>query len=69
MLPIGTEAPSLKLVDTISNTLISLEDVKGKKGTVVMFICNHCPFVKHVNEELVRLCNDYRVTGFWFCSH
>ena len=33
-----------------------------------MFICNHCPFVKHVNEELVRLCNDYRVTGFGFVA-
>ena len=68
MLPIGTKAPSFKLLDTISNTLISLEDVRGKKGTVVMFICNHCPFVKHVNEELVRLCNDYRVMGFGFVA-
>ena len=68
MLPIGTEAPSFKLLDTVSNTLISLEDVRGKKGTVVMFICNHCPFVKHVNEELVRLCNDYRVMGFGFVA-
>lgn len=68
MLPLGTEAPNFKLLDTISNTLSSLEDLKGKKGTVVMFICNHCPFVKHVNEELVRLCNDYRVTGFGFVA-
>jgi peroxiredoxin len=68
MLPIGTEAPNFKLLDTVSNTLSSLEDVRGKKGTVVMFICNHCPFVKHVNEELVRLCNDYRVTGFGFVA-
>jgi len=68
MLPIGTEAPSFKLLDTVSNTLISLEDVRGKKGTVVMFICNHCPFVKHVNEELGRLCNDYRVMGFGFVA-
>ena len=46
----------------------SLEDIKGTKGTVVMFICNHCPFVKHVNDELVRTANDYRVTGFGFVA-
>ena len=68
MLPLGTSAPSFTLIDTVSNTPISLEDVAGKKGTVVMFICNHCPFVKHVNEELVRLCNDYRVMGFGFVA-
>jgi hypothetical protein len=44
------------------------EDVsRGSKGTVV-FICNHCPFVIHVNDELVRLANDYRVTGFGFVA-
>ena len=68
MLPLGTSAPSFTLIDTVSNTPISLRDVAGKKGTVVMFICNHCPFVKHVNQELVRLCNDYRVMGFGFVA-
>lgn len=68
MLPLGTKAPGFKLVDAITNDVFSLEDVRGEKGTVVMFICNHCPFVKHVNEEIVRLCNDYRVTGFGFIA-
>lgn len=68
MLAIGTKAPNFNLIDAITKNAISLEDVKGKKGTVVMFICNHCPFVKHVNKELVRLCNDYRVTGFGFVA-
>ena len=68
MMPLGTEAPHFELRDTISNDVFSLESLKGEKGTVIMFICNHCPFVKHVNEEIVRLCNDYRVTGFGFVA-
>jgi len=68
MLPLGTKAPDFNLIDTISKKPVSLQDIRGKKGTVVMFICNHCPFVKHVNREIVRLCNDYRVTGFGFVA-
>ena len=68
MLPLGTKAPDFVLTDAITNKPVSLGDVRGDKGTVVMFICNHCPFVKHVNEELVRICNDYRVTGFGFVA-
>jgi peroxiredoxin len=68
MLPLGTKAPNFVLMDTITNKPVSLQNVRGEKGTVVMFICNHCPFVKHVNEEIVRLCNDYRVTGFGFVA-
>ncbi|NNC61461.1 MAG: thioredoxin family protein [Flavobacteriaceae bacterium] len=59
MLPLGTKAPSFKLIDTISDTTLGLDDVKGEKGTVVMFICNHCPFVKHVNHQLVLLAREY----------
>lgn len=68
MLPLGTTAPDFTLVDTVTNNPVSLQDVRGAKGTVVMFICNHCPFVKHVNEELARLSNDYRVPGFGFVA-
>lgn len=68
MLPLGTIAPSFTLPDTVSEKTLSLEDIKGEKGTVIMFICNHCPFVKHVNEEMVRVANDYRVTGFGFAA-
>lgn len=59
MLPLGTIAPDFSLTDTISDQLISLADIKGDIATVIMFICNHCPFVKHVNEQLVKLGNDY----------
>lgn len=68
MLPLGTKAPDFVLTDAVTKNKISLNDIRGSKGTVVMFICNHCPFVKHVNEELVRISNDYRVTGFGFVA-
>ncbi len=68
MLPLGTTAPNFVLTDAVTNKPVSLQKIRGEKGTVVMFICNHCPYVKHVNEELVRLCNDYRVTGFGFVA-
>lgn len=68
MLPLGTKAPDFSLIDSVSKNMISLKQIKGKKGTVVMFICNHCPYVKHVNDEIVRICNDYRVTGFGFAA-
>src|SRR5690625_5319956 len=68
MLPLGTPAPTFTLTDAVTNKKVKLSDVRGTKGTVVMFICNHCPFVKHVNEELVRICNDYRVMGFGFVA-
>ena len=68
MLELGTTAPNFKLVDTVSKDLYSLDSIRGTKGTVVMFICNHCPFVIHVNEEVVRIANDYRVQGFGFVA-
>lgn len=63
MLPLGTIAPNFKLKDTNSNNEYSFEDLKGSKGTLVMFICNHCPFVLHVIREIVMIANDYRVQG------
>lgn len=59
MLALGTEAPPFELPDTVSGKMVSLDDVKSDKATVVMFLCNHCPFVKHVQTELVRLASDY----------
>ena len=60
MTPLGTTAPDFTLTDTISEKKISLQQQKGEAATVIMFICNHCPFVKHVNEQLVSLANDYK---------
>ncbi len=64
MLPLGTKAPDFLLNDRTSETYtLSFKDIKGEKGTLVLFICNHCPFVHHVIEEVVRIANDYRVQG------
>ncbi|MEZ2414901.1 thioredoxin family protein [Muriicola sp. E247] len=68
MLPLGTKAPSFKLTDTISDATLGLADVKGEKGTVVMFICNHCPFVKHVNHQLVVMAREYMEKDIGFVA-
>jgi peroxiredoxin len=68
MVALGTKAPDFNLPDTLSGKQIALSDIKGDVATVIMFICNHCPFVKHVNEELVRLANDYKNKGIGFAA-
>ena len=57
MLPLRTKMPSFNLLG-IDDEMYSNEMFDGKKGSLVMFICNHCPFVKHVNEEIVNLSNE-----------
>ena len=63
MLPLGTPAPDFRLPDTAGNQTIGLRDLQGTAATLVMFICNHCPYVKHVNPELLRLAADYGKQG------
>lgn len=60
---LGTQAPTFSLPDIVSGKTVSLDDVTGDKGVLVMFICSHCPFVVHVQSELARLGNDYRDSG------
>ncbi len=62
MLKLGSPAPDFSLPDTEGNT-VSLDDFKDAKALLVMFICNHCPFVVHVADELARLGNDYQPRG------
>ncbi|MES2574612.1 MAG: thioredoxin family protein [Bacteroidota bacterium] len=63
MLALGTIAPEFYLKDTNSNESFTFSDIKGEKGTLIVFICNHCPFVHHVISEVIRIANDYRVQG------
>ena len=64
MLALGTKAPFFELPNPAKNNeLQSLEDLKGSKGTLVIFMCNHCPFVIHVIEKLVELYEDYKGQG------
>ena len=59
MLPLGTKAPDFRLPDTSSKT-ISLADFKAAPALVVVFMCNHCPYVKHMREGLAKLARDYQ---------
>ncbi len=59
MLVLSTVAPSFQLPDVVTGKIISPEDAIDKKALLVMFICQHCPFVKHVQKELVKLGKDY----------
>ena len=68
MLPLGTTAPDFNLLDTVSNANLELQELKGAKGTVIMFICNHCPFVIHVNPEIVKLGKAYQDKGIGFIA-
>jgi len=66
MFPLGGKAPAFELPDTVSGKNISLEEIKSDKATVVMFICNHCPYVKHVNHEITAIANEYGAKGISF---
>lgn len=68
MLPLGTKAPHFKLRDAVNEKEFSLDELKSDKATVVMFICNHCPYVKHVQKGLVELANDYIPKGVSFIA-
>jgi peroxiredoxin len=62
MLPLGTVAPDFRLPDT-NGKMVSLSDSPNARAYLVMFICNHCPYVKHIREELARLGKDYQARG------
>ncbi|MGB5821600.1 MAG: thioredoxin family protein [Saonia sp.] len=68
MLSLGTVAPDFSLLDTVTDKTMTLQDLKGKEGTLIMFICNHCPFVIHVNPEISRLAKAYQPQGIAFVA-
>lgn len=58
MLPLGTKAPDFKLVNPVSGKRVSLlESSQDKKGTLIIFMCNHCPYVLHILDKMVETCN------------
>ena len=67
MLPLGTPAPDFELPN-VDGRLVTLADAAGQRGTVVMFICNHCPFVKHVADQLAQLGRDFMPRGVGFIA-
>ncbi len=68
MLPLNTVAPNFSLLNTVTGKTHSLQELKGRKATIIMFICNHCPFVIHVNKELVNVANAYMAKGVSFIA-
>ncbi len=62
MPPLGSYAPDFNLPDTISGNMFSLAEIRGKSATMIIFICNHCPFVKHIATALAELARDYANT-------
>ncbi|HTY88238.1 MAG TPA: thioredoxin family protein [Candidatus Acidoferrum sp.] len=62
MLPLGTAAPDFKLPDT-NGKIVALADFKSQRALLVVFLCNHCPYVKHIRAGLAQLARDYQPRG------
>jgi thiol-disulfide isomerase/thioredoxin len=67
MLPLGTLLPEITLPDTVSGNVFNSSTLQIEKGLVILFICNHCPYVHHIEEMLVQIAKQYIATGieFW----
>jgi peroxiredoxin len=65
MLPLGTKAPDFRLPDP-GGKMFSLADFQGRRALVVMFICNHCPYVKHIRGALAQMARDFQPLGVGF---
>jgi peroxiredoxin len=68
MMPLGTQAPDFHLFDCVSGDYKSLKDVKAEQATVVMFICNHCPYVQHIQNEIAKVAAQYQLKGVSFVA-
>jgi len=68
MLPLDTIAPDFTLLDTVSGKNISLQNNHSKIATVILFICNHCPYVKHIQQQLIGVANRYQKKGIKFIA-
>ncbi|MDN5874664.1 MAG: thioredoxin family protein [Sinobacteraceae bacterium] len=68
MLALGTPAPAFELPDTVSGKTMSYASLRSDSATVVMFICNHCPYVKHILAELLELAREYQPRGVAFVA-
>ena len=68
MIPLGTKAPDFRLLDVVSDKYRSLQELKSNTATVVMFICNHCPYVKLIQSKLVELAKHYQTKNIRFIA-
>ena len=63
MLDLGTKIPHFNLVNTIDNSFYDVNSIEGEKGTLIVFICNHCPYVIHIIDKMVEISKDYNKKG------
>lgn len=68
MIELGIQAPDFELWDPVHDQYYQLDQLKGSKGTIIMFICNHCPYVKHIQQQLVKVARDYQAKGIAFIA-
>ena len=68
MMPLGTVAPPFTLPDTVTGKNLSLHELRSDRATVIMFICNHCPYVLHIVPELVKVADTYGRKGVKFIA-
>jgi peroxiredoxin len=68
MMPLGTKAPIFDLPDTVSGKQLGYHELKGAKGLVIMFICNHCPYVIHIQKEMANIAKDFQSKGIGFVA-
>src|SRR5688572_18825346 len=68
MLPLGTKAPDFSLRDVVSGKMFHLHEKQSNVATVIMFICNHCPYVRHLQKALVQMTHDYQSKGVVFIA-
>ncbi|MFH1198117.1 MAG: thioredoxin family protein [bacterium] len=68
MIELGTTAPDFNLPDTVSGKNISLAELKSEKATVILFICNHCPYVVHIKDVMAKTAGDFIQQGISFAA-
>jgi thiol-disulfide isomerase/thioredoxin len=68
MMALGTQAPYFYLFDTISRNMLSIDEIKSDNATVVMFICNHCPYVQHIMKTVLDITREYKDKGVAFVA-
>lgn len=68
MVPLNILAPSFTLENTLSGKIVSLSQLQSRNATVIVFMCNHCPFVKHIRQELINVATQYIPKGISFIA-
>jgi peroxiredoxin len=63
MLPLGSLAPDFQLLDSVSGEQLTLQQLKGAKATLIVFMCNHCPYVLHIKHTLIDIARHYAALG------